>query len=65
MRFFLPILAFLGAGLAGCTTTGGNPIADMMLPSDAPPRRGTAAYDSWQAERAAEAARPKSAAAAK
>lgn len=65
MRFLTAILILLSAGLAGCTTTGGNPIVDMMLPSDAPPRPGTAAYDSWQAQRAAEAARPKSAAAAK
>jgi hypothetical protein len=36
-----------------------NPIADMMLPADAPPRRGTPAYDAWQAERAQEAARLK------
>jgi hypothetical protein len=29
------------------------------LPDDAPPRRGTAEYDTWMAQRAAEAARPK------
>jgi hypothetical protein len=29
------------------------------LPSDAPPRPGTPAYEAWQAERAQEAARPK------
>ena len=29
------------------------------MPKDVPPRRGTAAYDAWQAERAKEAARPK------
>ena len=28
-------------------------------PSDVPPRRGTAEYDAWMAERAKEAARPK------
>jgi hypothetical protein len=31
------------------------------LPDNAPPRRGTAEYDTWMAERAAEAARPKQA----
>ena len=51
--------------LAGCTTTGSNPVADMPswmggLPADAPPRPGTPAYDAWQAQRAREAARPKS-----
>jgi hypothetical protein len=30
------------------------------LPPDAPPRRGTPEYEAWQAERAKEAARPKS-----
>jgi hypothetical protein len=50
--------------LAGCTTTGSNPVADMPswmggLPADAPPRPGTPAYEAWQAERAQEAARPK------
>ena len=29
------------------------------MPSDVPPRPGTPEYDAWQAERAAEAARPK------
>lgn len=62
---FLPLLLVLGIGLAGCTTTGNNPIADMMMPTDVPPRPGTAAYESWQAQRAAEAARPKGNAAAK
>jgi hypothetical protein len=42
----------------------GPHIADMPhwiggLPPDAPPRRGTPEYDAWQAERAKEAARPK------
>ncbi|MEH2611849.1 hypothetical protein V1293_004138 [Bradyrhizobium sp. AZCC 1693] len=50
--------------IAGCASTGSNPVADMPswmggLPADAPPRPGTAAYDAWQAERAKEAARPK------
>jgi hypothetical protein len=50
--------------LAGCTTSGSNPVADMPswmggLPPDAPPRPGTPAYDAWQAERAKEATRPK------
>jgi hypothetical protein len=62
MRFVL-LLVVAGTLLGGCTTTGSNPIADVMLPSDAPPRRGTPAYEAWQAERATEAARPKGAAA--
>ena len=50
--------------IAGCTSTGSNPVADMPswmggLPAGAPPRPGTPAYDAWQAERAKEAARPK------
>ena len=57
MRFVL-LLVIAGPLLGGCTSTGGNPIADVMLPADAPPRRGTP-YDAWQAERATEAARPK------
>jgi hypothetical protein len=62
-----PILAILilSAPLfAGCASTGSNPVADMPhwmggLPSDAPPRPGTAAYSTWQAKRVKEAARPK------
>ena len=62
MRFVLPLL--IGAALAGCATTGSNPVADMPswaggLPAGAPPRPGTPEYSKWQAERAAEAARPK------
>ena len=50
--------------LAGCASTGTNPVADMPawmggLPADAPPRPGTPAYEAWQAERAKQAARPK------
>jgi hypothetical protein len=67
MRFVLLIAA--GALVSGCTITGSNPVADMPhwaggLPSNAPPRPGTPAYDAWQAERAQEAARPKGKAAA-
>lgn len=59
------IFMFVIANLiAGCATTGSNPVADMPswvggLPADAPPRPGTPAYEAWQAERAKEAARPK------
>jgi hypothetical protein len=58
------IFPFLIASLAAGCATGSNPVADMPswmggLPADAPPRRGTPAYDAWQAERAKEAARPK------
>ena len=59
------IVLFLIANLvAGCTTSGSNPVADMAsgmggLPADAPPRPGTPAYDAWQAERAKEATRAK------
>jgi hypothetical protein len=59
------ILLFVIADLiAGCASSGSNPIADMPhwmggLPPNTPPRPGTAAYDAWQAERAKEAARPK------
>jgi hypothetical protein len=59
MRFVLLSVILAGALLAGCASTGSNPIADMMLPSDTPPRPGTPAYEAWQAERAQEAARPK------
>jgi hypothetical protein len=45
--------------IAGCTSTGSNPVADMPswmggLLAGAPPRPGTPAYDAWQAERAKE-----------
>jgi hypothetical protein len=59
MRFVIPLLILMGPLLSGCASTGGNPIADMMMPSDVPPRPGTPEYDKWQAGRAAEAARPK------
>jgi hypothetical protein len=59
-----PLFFLMCSLLAGCTTTGSNPVADMPswmggLPADAPPRPGTPAYEAWQAERAQEAARPK------
>jgi hypothetical protein len=65
MKFGLPIVILVSGLLAGCASTGSNPVADMPawmggLPADAPPRAGTPAYDAWQAERAKEAARPKS-----
>jgi len=65
MKFSLPIFILVSGLLAGCASTGSNPVADMPawmggLPADAPPRAGTPAYDAWQAERAKEAARPKS-----
>jgi hypothetical protein len=64
MKFGLPIVILVSGLLAGCASTGSNPVADMPawmggLPADAPPRRGTPAYDAWQAGRAKEAARPK------
>ena len=64
MRFVPPLFFLMSSLLAGCTTTGSNPVADMPafmggLPADAPPRPGTPAYEAWQAERAQEAARPK------
>jgi len=48
--------------VSGCA--GGPHVADMPhwmggLPPGAPPRPGTPQYDAWQAERAKEAARPK------
>jgi hypothetical protein len=61
--FVLPILASLL--LVGCATSSGPHAGDVLptwlggMPSDVPPRRGTPAYDAWQAERAQEAARPK------
>ncbi len=64
MKFGLSVFILASSLLAGCASTGSNPVADMPawmggLPADAPPRRGTPAYDAWQAERAKEAARPK------
>jgi hypothetical protein len=64
MKPSLITLFFIANLLAGCTTSGSNPVADMPswiggLPPDAPPRPGTPAYNAWQAERAKEAARPK------
>jgi hypothetical protein len=50
------------ASCAGKTT--GERLADMPqwmggIPAGAPPRRGTPEYDAWMAQRAQEAARPK------
>jgi hypothetical protein len=64
MKQSLVALFLIANLLAGCTTSGSNPVADMPpwmggLPADAPPRPGTPAYEAWQAERAKEAARPK------
>ena len=64
MKVGLSVILILGL-LAGCASTDSNPVADMPawmggLPADAPARTGTRAYDAWQAERAKEAARPKS-----
>ena len=64
MKVGLSVILILGL-LAGCASTGSNPVADMPawmggLPANAPPRPGTPAYDAWQADRAQEAARPKS-----
>jgi hypothetical protein len=64
MKLGLSVFILASSLLAGCASTGSNPVADMPswmggLPADAPPRRGTPAYDAWQAERAKEAARPK------
>jgi hypothetical protein len=70
MNLGLSLFILASSLLAGCASTGSNPVADMPawmggLPADAPPRRGTPAYDAWQAERAKEAARPKGADAAR
>ncbi|MBR0716018.1 hypothetical protein [Bradyrhizobium liaoningense] len=68
------LLCLFCLSLAGCASTphsdGANAsvgarLADMPhwmggLPADAPPRRGTPEYDAWMAQRAKEAARPKS-----
>ena len=64
MKRGLPILLLGATCLAGCASSGSNPVADMPswlggLPANAPPRPGTPAYEAWQAERAKEAARPK------
>jgi hypothetical protein len=55
-------LCAIGLSLSGCAS--GPHVADVPhwaggLPPDAPPRPGTPAYEAWQAERAKEAARPK------
>jgi hypothetical protein len=64
MKSNLILLFSIANLIAGCATSGSNPVADMPswmggLPAGAPPRPGTAAYDAWQAQRAKEAARPK------
>ena len=61
LRTFLTLCALC---LLVSAYASGPHIADMPhwmggLPPDAPPRRGTPEYDAWQAERAKEAARPK------
>ena len=63
MKLSLILLFAIANLIAGCASTGSNPIADMPswmggLPADAPPRPGTPAYDAWQA--AKEPARPSS-----
>ena len=64
MKLSQTVLILALSLLAGCASTGTNPVADMPawmggLPADAPPRPGTPAYEAWQAERAKQAARPK------
>jgi hypothetical protein len=55
---------FACIGLGGCAH-GAAVVADTLpqwlggMPPDVPPRRGTPEYEAWQAERAKEAARPK------
>ena len=61
LRTFL-ILCVLFLTVSGCAS--GPHVADMPhaiggLPPGVPPRPGTPEYDAWQAERAKEAARPK------
>jgi hypothetical protein len=69
VRLAIPLLASIS--LAACASGNSTAadvsarIADMPhwmggLPPGTPPRRGTPEYDAWQAERAKEAARPKS-----
>ena len=61
------LLCLAGFLLAYCAgKTAGERMADMPqwmggIPPGAPPRRGTPEYDAWMAERAQEAARPKTA----
>jgi hypothetical protein len=63
----LTFLCLAVLSLSSCSTvnrTVGEHIADMPpwmggLPADAPPRRGSPAYDAWMAKRAQEAATPK------
>lgn len=68
--FILCLVCLSLAGCASSTHSGGAyesmaaHMADMPhwmggLPADAPPRRGTPEYDAWMAQRAKEAARPK------
>jgi hypothetical protein len=51
--------------LPACATNVGGTVADSVptwlggMPKGVPPRPGTPEYDAWQAERAKEAARPK------
>jgi hypothetical protein len=62
----LAVLLLTCLSLLGCADgrTAGERIADMPywmggLPEGIPPRRGTPEYDAWMAQRAQEAARPK------
>jgi hypothetical protein len=62
----LAVLLLTCLSLLGCADgrTAGERIADMPywmggLPEGVPPRRGTPEYDAWMAQRAQEAARPK------
>ncbi|WP_157088791.1 hypothetical protein [Bradyrhizobium jicamae] len=52
MKPILILLFAIANLIAGCATSGSNPVADMPswmggLPANAPPRPGTAAYDAW------------------
>jgi len=51
------VIALSAPVLSGCVTSGGIGVGDLVpqwaggLPSDAPPRPGTAKYDEWMQER--------------
>ena len=72
LLFRIVFLAFVAIQLAGCASGGdmsastSAAVADVWpqflggMPAGVPPRRGTPEYEAWMAERAAEAARPKS-----
>jgi hypothetical protein len=64
--FKMAFLCLAVLSLSSCAggRSAGEHIADMPhwmggLPADAPPRRGTPEYDAFMAQRAQEAARPK------